>query len=68
MFTTSSNYGERIALLSNIIDDLSGTTSNLKKRKRTYLRVMIHDIKNTDKRSLHLENNNIISTIDSISE
>jgi len=29
---------------------------------------MIRDIKNTDKRSLHLENNNIISTIDSISE
>jgi len=29
---------------------------------------MIHDIKNTDKISLHLGNNNVISTIDSISE
>jgi len=37
-------------------------------KKENYLRIMIHDIKNTDKRSLHLENNNITSIIDSISE
>lgn len=42
MFTTSNNYGERNVLSSNRIDDLSGTTSTLKKKK---LCIMFHDIK-----------------------
>lgn len=40
---TSNNYGERNALLSNRIDDLSGSTSTFKKKRK--LCIMFHDIK-----------------------